>query len=127
MHLANKENSMSLFASLRSQLQSREPLPPLVPTGVWNNEISQQIAAADDATLFGNNVSSTRTDACRAGLLLWNDDLDASHTIAQDIEDVTGSYWHAIMHRREGDTPIRFTGGAAQESIRPSLLCTRLS
>lgn len=95
---------MSLFASLVSQLKTREPLPPLVPERVWNNEISQQVAAADDATLLGNsNIPSTRKEACRAGLLLWNDDLDASHNIAQNIEDATGSYWHAIMHRREGD------------------------
>jgi hypothetical protein len=38
-----------------------------------------------------------------AGLWLYVDDLDRSHTISQGIEDVTGSYWHGIMHRREGD------------------------
>jgi hypothetical protein len=95
---------MSLFDSLVQQLQNREPLPALVPRQVWNNEISQQVTTADDNTLFdSDSVASTRGDACRAGLLLWNDDLDASHSIAQDIEDATGSYWHAIMHRREGD------------------------
>ncbi len=38
-----------------------------------------------------------------AGLWLYVDDLDRSHTISQDIHTATGSYWHAIMHRREGD------------------------
>lgn len=38
-----------------------------------------------------------------AGLWLYVDDLDRSHTISQDIHSPTGSYWHAIMHRREGD------------------------
>ena len=38
-----------------------------------------------------------------AGLWLYVDDLDRSHTISQDIHTPTGSYWHAIMHRREGD------------------------
>lgn len=37
------------------------------------------------------------------GLWLYVDDLDQSHTISQSIEDTTGSYWHGIMHRREGD------------------------
>jgi hypothetical protein len=41
--------------------------------------------------------------ACLAGLWLRFDFLDASHTISQEIETPTGSAWHAIMHRREGD------------------------
>lgn len=39
----------------------------------------------------------------RAALWLYVDELDRSHTISQGIEDATGSYWHGIMHRREGD------------------------
>lgn len=38
-----------------------------------------------------------------AGLWLYVDNLDRSHTVSQDILDTTGSYWHGIMHRREGD------------------------
>jgi hypothetical protein len=38
-----------------------------------------------------------------AGLWLYVDDLDRSHTISQGLEDRTGAYWHGIMHRREGD------------------------
>lgn len=41
--------------------------------------------------------------AARAGLWLYHDFLDESHTISQDIADSTGSFWHAIMHRREPD------------------------
>jgi len=38
-----------------------------------------------------------------AGLWLYVDDLDASHKVSQSLETPTGSFWHAIMHRREGD------------------------
>lgn len=38
-----------------------------------------------------------------AGLWLYVDDLDRSHTISQGLKDATGAFWHAIMHRREGD------------------------
>jgi len=38
-----------------------------------------------------------------AGLWLYVDQLDASHIISQDLENPTGSFWHGIMHRREGD------------------------
>lgn len=39
----------------------------------------------------------------RAGLWLAFDFLDESHAISQDIGTPEGSWWHAIMHRREGD------------------------
>jgi hypothetical protein len=41
--------------------------------------------------------------ACLAGLWLYHDFLDESHTISQDIDTQTGSYWHGLMHRREPD------------------------
>ena len=41
--------------------------------------------------------------ACLAALWLRHDFLDESHRISQDIENPTGSFWHGIMHRREGD------------------------
>ncbi len=38
-----------------------------------------------------------------AGLWLYVDDLDRSHTVSQGLDGATGAYWHGIMHRREGD------------------------
>jgi hypothetical protein len=38
-----------------------------------------------------------------AALWLYVDELDRSHVISQGIDDATGSFWHGIMHRREGD------------------------
>lgn len=43
------------------------------------------------------------TPACAAGLWLYHDYLDESHTISQDLHTPEGSFWHAIMHRREPD------------------------
>jgi hypothetical protein len=37
-----------------------------------------------------------------AGVWLLHDYLHQSHTISQAIDTPTGSFWHAIMHRREG-------------------------
>lgn len=39
----------------------------------------------------------------QAGLWLYVDDLGRSHAVSQGIASPTGSFWHAIMHRREGD------------------------
>lgn len=41
--------------------------------------------------------------ACRAGLWLYFDYLHESHEICQDLPTSDGSFWHAIMHRREPD------------------------
>jgi hypothetical protein len=41
--------------------------------------------------------------ACIAGLWLRYDQLNESHAISQSLETPAGSYWHAIMHRRERD------------------------
>lgn len=41
--------------------------------------------------------------ALLSGLWLVHDFLDESHHISQSLENRDGSYWHAIMHRREGD------------------------
>jgi hypothetical protein len=39
-------------------------------------------------------------------LALWHEargDWDAAHRIAQDVDDATGAWVHAYLHRREGD------------------------
>jgi hypothetical protein len=41
--------------------------------------------------------------AMLGGLWLWHDALDECHRIVQDLIGPTGAFWHAIMHRREGD------------------------
>ncbi len=41
--------------------------------------------------------------AMLGGLWLWMDALHECHEIVQDLIGPTGSFWHAIMHRREGD------------------------
>ncbi len=43
----------------------------------------------------------------RAALLaLWHDgrnDWDAAHRVAQDVDDPSGAWVHAYLHRKEGD------------------------
>lgn len=42
-------------------------------------------------------------DCCISAVWLLYDFLDESHTISQGIHSASGSFWHAVMHRREGD------------------------
>lgn len=41
----------------------------------------------------------------RGGLWFAVDALDAAHSIFQDDHSPEGSYWHGMLHRREGDFP----------------------
>jgi hypothetical protein len=42
-------------------------------------------------------------ECCLAGVWLLHDFLDESHETSQGINTPSGSFWHGIMHRREGD------------------------
>ncbi len=61
-------------------------------------------AAARDAVAdaAGADALHGRPDLL-AGLWLYADDLDRAHTLAQGDNTPTGSFWHAVVHRREGD------------------------
>ena len=95
----------STIAGIVQKLETRDPLPPLAPSEEWDSELTHRIESLSLETLFdGQSIKdSTMGYAMQSGLLLWNDALDASHTISQGIESGTGSYWHGIMHRREPD------------------------
>jgi hypothetical protein len=47
----------------------------------------------------------SRDDALlvKAAIYLRHGFLDESHKISQQVETPNGSYWHALMHRKEGD------------------------
>jgi hypothetical protein len=53
--------------------------------------------------IHGNLARPDEARAMLAGLWLYFDWLEPSHAISQSLETPTGSFWHAILHRREGD------------------------
>src|SRR5262245_52067166 len=65
------------------------------------------LATLTAKTAFANaaNPIADRDMANCAISAVWllHDFLDESHAISQGIETPSGSFWHAIMHRREGD------------------------
>jgi hypothetical protein len=63
-----------------------------------------EAAKAGPRSLCATFVTRESEAACiLAGLWLWQDYLVESHEICQAIETPSGSLWHAILHRREGD------------------------
>ncbi len=49
------------------------------------------------------NVQATFGKACVAAAYLYLDHWDTAHRLAQNLPTAEGSYWHAIIHRREPD------------------------
>ncbi|MFO0865977.1 MAG: hypothetical protein U0744_15230 [Gemmataceae bacterium] len=90
-------NSPFLASLLDDQLM---PLGPGTPREAFR----AKLAAVKPAALFGSAIVRPESaQACIAGLWLRHNFLDESHRISQDLPSAEGSYWHAIMHRREPD------------------------
>lgn len=77
----------------------------LVPQGSPHDaETGGLLASLSPETVLARPAASPADAACvLAGLWLWHDYLEESHRLSQDVKTPSGSYWHAIMHRREGD------------------------
>ena len=79
------------------------PLSPLGPGRPDPDRRPALAALTDDAFAPHRVVDRNAAAACRAGLWLLFDFLDESHAISQELHTPEGSYWHAILHRREPD------------------------
>jgi hypothetical protein len=73
--------------------------------GEANVAARKSLQQATLATAFGNAELADLDMArcCLSAVWLLHDFLDQSHGISQQIETPEGSYWHGVMHRREGD------------------------
>ncbi len=79
-------------------------LPELGPGTPNEGAVPKIRALALDRTFGRQEIANyAAVQCCLAGLWLWHDHLDESHRISQEIDTAEGSYWHAIMHRREPD------------------------
>ncbi len=82
-------------------------LPGHMPldAGEPNREAAERLRGLNVVTLFAPVTvrDPVAARACLAGLWLRCNDLDQSHRISQEIHTPDGSFWHGIMHRREGD------------------------
>src|SRR2546423_2203141 len=81
------------------------PRTPALDAGTPDRAAGAQLTALDAAALFAPAPvqDSDAARACLCGLWLWFDCLDESHTLSQTIRTPEGSFWHGILHRREGD------------------------
>jgi hypothetical protein len=80
-------------------------LQKLTPTEPLDIERLQKLRSTDDATLSGGRTigKPKMFPLVRGGLLYALDAIDEAHRIFQDAPGDLGSYWHGMVHRREGD------------------------
>jgi hypothetical protein len=96
-----------VFAPLLA-IDRRRPLDAGSPNAAGRaalERLSADTAFAHCQSEFGKKqpVDAEMAACCLSGVWLLHDYLDESHTISQGIETPSGSLWHAMMHRREGD------------------------
>jgi hypothetical protein len=107
------------MASVTLSLSFQGPVPPLTaavlqhpqfllalqPDSELDPELASKVQKASDEDIAGNRHvhSPSMLALFRGGLLYALDALDAAHAFFQDDSSRYGSYWHGMMHRREGD------------------------
>ena len=79
----------------------RRPLDAGRPNAAARGALDQ--LSLDAVFAHARVVDREMAACCISGAWLLHDYLDESHKISQDIETLSGSFWHGIMHRREGD------------------------
>jgi len=80
------------------------PAPTLLAGAPTQPDLVAKLAAADGDALFLPLTVTVHdlADGARSGLLLWADAFEESHSVAQGLENLSGSYLHGLCHRREG-------------------------
>jgi hypothetical protein len=94
------------YSPLAEELLAEEDLLlRLRPTEPGSPDALRRIRNAEEKDLTGGAVLAdvTYPQLIRAGLLYAYDAIDESHRIVQEIRTDNASYWHGMLHRREGD------------------------
>ena len=68
--------------------------------GLGDQPRSKETRAAVQQVVQTASLTGTLQEA---GLWLLAGELDLSHNVSQSCDSQEGSFWHGIMHRREGD------------------------
>ena len=86
-------------------LRDEDLLKKLRPTETSNVNLLLKIRSTSDADLAGGRAIANppMLALVRAGLVYACDALTESHMIVQAIPGDEASYWHGMIHRREGD------------------------
>ena len=97
------EFAQPLTESFSTELRSAIAAAPLPPLG--DGVLQKPLVTLLDGGIGDHliDVPRSRQMECLSGFWLVAGDIHRSHSISQDIGNAEGSFWHGIMHRREGD------------------------
>ena len=86
-------------------LSQEDLLRILLPTDPLDRDLVRTLQKSGDVVLAGEKVlaDSKMFALVRGGLFYALDALPEAHAIFQEASDDVGSYWHGMLHRREGD------------------------
>jgi hypothetical protein len=80
------------------------PAPLPLDAGTPHEAARGGLAQLEESREFNEGLADAHmARCCRAALWLAHNFLDESHSFSQAVETAAGSYWHGILHRREGD------------------------
>ncbi len=89
-------------SELRQELIALAPPAPL-DGGPVVRPLAKRLSQVTANDLVPGARDLDAASGALAGLWLRAGDLESSHRISQEVESAEGSFWHGIMHRREGD------------------------
>ena len=79
------------------------PAPEGLPVAIRPSRGSSKMLKALERCDWNSLGNDRNGELLRAGALWLYGFLDESHSIAQGVDSAEGSYWHALVHRSEGD------------------------
>jgi hypothetical protein len=96
---------MQPTALVESVLKTPRLLQSLCPKVLLDAPLATRISTAAPADLIGDQPIRNfgAVALFRGGLLYALDSLEEAHSFFQNDASPLGSYWHGLMHRREGD------------------------
>lgn len=69
-----------------------------------NPLVRSRMSSIDASGLIAGQIRDPHmAQAVACSLWLWHDGIPEAHVIAQGLPTETGAFWHALVHRREGD------------------------
>src|SRR5262245_42936202 len=103
--ISHRVDALSAVGRKLLSLDAANAYTKLVASDHAGNPVAREMlrAMTSREMIDGPIVSLDDASAMMSGMWLRHDWLDESHRISQRLDNPTGSLWHAIMHRREGD------------------------
>ena len=89
--------------TLPSEIMAAVVVSPMPGLGDGPLDSNLAAAIANGTDIQWADVTANNRSLSESGLWLLAGELDRSHQISQENHSAMGSFWHGIMHRREGD------------------------